>query len=140
TIAQLERLANRIANALEARGIGPGSRVATMLGNSIEHMGLFIALTMRGACQIPINVHLRGEGLAYILRSCECDCLIAEAELAGALAPIFAEVPIPSVVWRGGAARGESDFAALVGHQDASAHAVAADPDAVVYICYTSGT
>jgi crotonobetaine/carnitine-CoA ligase len=139
TITELERLSNKIANALEARGIGPGSRVATMLGNSVEHICLFFALAKRGACQIPINIHLRGDGLAYILRSCECDCLIAEADLSETLQPILAELPLANLIWRGTDHAG-TDFSSLINHQDETAHPVAIDPDAVIYICYTSGT
>lgn len=140
TIAELEELSNRIANALDQRGIGRGSRVATMLGNSIDHIGLFFALAKRGACQIPINIHLRGDGLAYILSSCECDYLIAEAELAEILQPVIVELSIANLFWRGGTGPRETDFASLLDYPDASPRAVETDPDAVVYICYTSGT
>jgi crotonobetaine/carnitine-CoA ligase len=140
SITALEEMSNRIANALSARGIRPGSRVATMLGNSLDHIGLLFALAKRGMCQIPVNIHLRGEGLTYIIANCECDCLIAEAELSEVLGPVLADLEIGNVFWRGGPAPGGEDFAVLRDNPDASPAPLAADPDAVIYICYTSGT
>lgn len=140
TVGELEGLSNRIANALRERGLGQNSRVATMLGNSIDHIGLFFALAKLGICQIPINIHLRGDGLRYILSSSECDCLVAEAELADVLAPILADVSISAQLWRGEGELPGEDFGRLLRHADTSPPPIEADPDAVVYICYTSGT
>lgn len=140
TVGELEELSNRIANALRDRGFGQNTRVATMLGNSIDHIGLFFALAKLGACQIPINIHLRGDGLRYILSSSECDCLVAEAELADVLAPILADISIPAQLWRGEGELPGEDFGRLLRHADTSPPPIQNDPDAVVYICYTSGT
>ncbi len=141
TVRELDAASNRMASALLAAGLRPGDRVALMLGNSIEHMFLFFALAKIGACQVPINIHLRGEGLDYILGNSECRCLVAEGELHAHLAATLASRPPALVYWRGRPAGAPGrELGSLLAEGDASpiAHRVA--PDDLVYICYTSGT
>ena len=48
-----------------------GDRVAVMLGNHPDHPVVFLALARLGATQVPVNVHLRGLGLEYVLAHSE---------------------------------------------------------------------
>lgn len=55
---QIWRGALQTAGALQALGIGPGSRVAVCLHNCPEYLLLTFALSCLGAVKIPINTEL----------------------------------------------------------------------------------
>jgi len=89
--AELDRRANRVANALEARGVTQGSGVAIMMNNSPAWLDVFFATQKLGAYAVPINVALRGEGLGYIIDHSEADTLVVDADLLEAVEPIRSE-------------------------------------------------
>ena len=80
--AQLDSLANRLAQALAARGIAPGDRVATFLGNGAEFIVLLAALWRMGAIAVPVGTRQSADELAYMLSHCEAAALVFDAELA----------------------------------------------------------
>jgi crotonobetaine/carnitine-CoA ligase len=55
------------AVSLGGVGIRPGDRVATMLGNGVNHLALFLGIALAGAVWVPINPEARGPGLAHVL-------------------------------------------------------------------------
>ena len=91
--AELDRRANRIANGLAALGVGPGKGVAILMGNSPAWLEVFFATQKLGAYAVPINVALRGEGLAYVLDHSDSMALVADADLAGVVEPLREFVP-----------------------------------------------
>jgi crotonobetaine/carnitine-CoA ligase len=91
--AELDRRANRIANGLAGLGVGPETGVAIMMGNSPTWLAGFFATQKLGAYAVPINVALRGEGLAYVLDHSETRTLIIGAELLDAYTPLHANLP-----------------------------------------------
>ena len=141
TFADLDRRVNRFANALLARGIGPGDRVPLMLANHPAHLVAFFALQKLGALQVPVNTHLRGAGLEYPLRHSEPRAVIADAAFADRLVPALEAVPVETVIWHGNAVAGGLDFGALLASgSDAPPAVPGPGPDDVVSISYTSGT
>jgi acyl-CoA synthetase (AMP-forming)/AMP-acid ligase II len=57
THRQLEERANRLANALAARGVGPGDAVGLQLANGTEYVeGMLAAFKLRA---IPVNINYR---------------------------------------------------------------------------------
>jgi len=62
---------SRLANGLAALGVAAGDRVAVMLANHPDHPAVFLALVRLGVTQVPINIHLHGVGLEYVLRHSE---------------------------------------------------------------------
>ncbi|MGH2458675.1 MAG: o-succinylbenzoate--CoA ligase [Chloroflexota bacterium] len=58
TYAGLDRLADRMARQLTALGVGAGDRVALILANGSEFVGLVHGLTRLGAILVPINRRL----------------------------------------------------------------------------------
>ena len=56
--AELERLADRLAAGLTARGVQAGDRVAMSLGNSLEAIALIHAVARVRAVLVPLNTRL----------------------------------------------------------------------------------
>jgi len=103
SFAALDAGVNRLANALAARGIGAGERVAVMMDNHPDHVRAFFALAKLGAVQIPVNTQLRHAPLAYVLTRGEPALVIADAAYAQVLGEVFGSGAQhrPSFVWRG---------------------------------------
>src|SRR5690242_860022 len=80
--AAVNDMADRLANALVASGVGRGDRVAIYLPNSIEAVvGIFAALKA-GAVFVVINHSTKRDKLSYILEDCQAAALITSAHAA----------------------------------------------------------
>jgi long-chain acyl-CoA synthetase len=81
TYADLDVRSRRLASALEAHGVEPGDRVAVMLPNCLELVESLAASAAAEAQFVPVNWHLKGDELAYVLRDSGAKVLIAAAPL-----------------------------------------------------------
>jgi long-chain acyl-CoA synthetase len=93
TFAQLDERSNRLAQALLAAGVGPGSRVAHLDRTAPEVVELLFATAKIGAVTVPMNWRLASPELAAILEDSRAPVLLAgpaytatAGELAGAVA------------------------------------------------------
>lgn len=81
TYAEIEMMANRLANALIEHGLKRGDRVAIYLNNSIEAVvGIFAALKASGVF-VVINRTTKPDKLIYILNNCRATALLADARM-----------------------------------------------------------
>ncbi len=71
---------NRVANALAARGIGPGQQVAVLMGNSVEILEVMFGVVRAGACVVPLSGLLTGEQLATLIDDSDAVLLFATSE------------------------------------------------------------
>ena len=71
---QLDAEANRVANALIARGIRKGDRVVHLMMNCIEWLPAYFGILRAGALAVPLNFRFSGEDIK------QC-CEIAEAKV-----------------------------------------------------------
>ena len=144
TVLAFDRRVNRLANALAELGLRPGDRVAVMLRNHPDHVATFLAGAKLGLVQVPVNVHLRGASLEYLLAHAAPRAAIADFSFADVLVPALTRVRCDIVLWR----EGLGVVPGAAGHrfEDAlAAGAEAAPPFAprsqdTLAICYTSGT
>ncbi|HYC05016.1 MAG TPA: AMP-binding protein [Azospirillaceae bacterium] len=81
---ELHENANRLADALRRRGLRPGDSVALLLGNQPEFIEAHMAAMRSGLRVTPINWHLTGGEVAYIVADCDARALIADAAFAAA--------------------------------------------------------
>jgi crotonobetaine/carnitine-CoA ligase len=72
----------RAAAGLHELGVRPGDRVCLMLGNRPEYVYAWFGLCRLGAVTVPVNVHLKGEGLHYTVEHSGAKLVLAEPELA----------------------------------------------------------
>ena len=82
THAALDERANRLANALAARGIGPGDKVGLQLANGTEYVeGMLAAFKLRA---VPVNINYRyvERELRYLYEDSEIVALIAHRGFA----------------------------------------------------------
>jgi acyl-CoA synthetase (AMP-forming)/AMP-acid ligase II len=75
--AELNALANRLANGLLGLGVGKGDRVCILGENGLEHPALFLAAGKIGAVTVPLNYRLAPAELAYVMGDARAKVLLA---------------------------------------------------------------
>jgi long-chain acyl-CoA synthetase len=84
TYTQIDERANRVAQALLARGIKRGDRVAVYLGNTVEAVVGIFAVLKAGGVFVPINHTTKRDKLLYVLNNCRAAALFLDARNATA--------------------------------------------------------
>jgi len=73
---QINKRANIAGNAFLALGLRKNDKAAIILENCPEFLYVWFGLSKIGAWSIPVNISLKGEGLAYIINHCHAETLI----------------------------------------------------------------
>jgi carnitine-CoA ligase len=148
TAAEMNREANRIANALADLGVGHGTTVATMLENGPEAVACWFAVHKLGAIAVPVNTALKGAMLRHQLADSGAPVVIAADDLADRPAEVLEALPdVRHLVlvgeWRSLVPCGSlvrlHHFAELLQADDARP-AARVRPDELATIIYTGGT
>jgi fatty-acyl-CoA synthase len=142
TFAQLDVDASRIANALRARGLGPGDRIALLSRNSLEYAQLVFGVARSGAVLVPLNFMLGAGEIAYIMRHSASRALIVQDALADVAEQAIAETgaELRARIGLGTEREGWEPFAALLDHPDPSEPEILIGSDEAAQVLYTSGT
>ena len=145
--AQLNRSANRIANALKSIGTKKGDRVALLMLNSSEYIELFFAIAKIGAVCVPLNIRLAPDELTYMLKDSGTRTLVYGTEFQKLVAAMRAKgdhaTSITNWIQVGGTGQAD-DFA--LNFEDIKDKAKEVEPelagfgDDALFIMYTSGT
>src|SRR6476660_10489669 len=93
TFAEADERATRLANALAARGIGPGDHVACYLYNSIEYLEVMLAAFKLRAVPINVNYRYVEDELRYLRADADARAVVFHREFAPKLAAIRARLP-----------------------------------------------
>lgn len=137
--AELDAGINRVANALLAQGLEKGDRVAAYGMNSDAYILLWLACARSGLIHVPVNFHLAGEELLYILNQSGSKALFHDPGFEESVEKVRdeAEATIHGTLYDGE----EFDIVNLArSEDDASEPEVDLDEEDVVQILYTSGT
>lgn len=86
---------DRFTDALRAGGYGPGDRVATLTGNSADHVALFFACAELGLALVPLSWRLTPHELAAQLAVADPALTISEPEHSRTLASALDRLPDP---------------------------------------------
>jgi 3-oxocholest-4-en-26-oate---CoA ligase len=81
TYPQLEDHANRLADALAERGIGPGDHVALYLENCVEYVEAMLALFKLRAVPINVNYRYVADELRYLLDNSDSVAVLTQPSL-----------------------------------------------------------
>ena len=137
----LREASNRLANALAARGIGRGDRIALLLAQGPAVAVSHIAIYKLGAIALPLAMLFGVDAIAYRLADSGARALITNAQ---GLAKLAAGRDVASgleFVWSiDGSADGAEDFHAMLARAASDFTPVATTPDDPALMVYTSGT
>ncbi len=84
---------NRLANALLAAGIGKDDKVATVLPNGLELLGLYWAVAKIGAVVVPMSPLLQAKGLAKLLSDSDSVMVVVDPAYAALVEAARGELP-----------------------------------------------
>lgn len=82
---------NRLVHGLRAMGLTAGDGIAAVMPNGIEMMALYFAAMQAGWYLTPINHHLVGPEIAYIVDDCDASVFIGHERFADACATAAGE-------------------------------------------------
>src|SRR5208282_3769995 len=144
TFADLQEQANRLCNALSARGVGRGDKVAIMLPQRPETAVAHIACYQLGAVAVPLSFLFGPDALAYRLDNSEAKLALVDPASLPNLAPIRDGLPrLAHVVGVAGAREAwTEDYESLLERASDRFDPVgtrATDPALLIYTSDTTG-
>ena len=80
TRGQLHNMANQVVHGLRSLGLKKGDCVAILLPNCVEYYAINLACAQSGIYMVPINWHLAGPEIAYILKDSEAKIFFGSSE------------------------------------------------------------
>jgi long-chain acyl-CoA synthetase len=135
---ELNHNANRLARALRDAGLGNGDSVAVVARNRPEFVEALAAAERIGVRFTPINFHLKGEEIGYIVDNCDAKAFIADAGIGAPAVDALAHAQDLNLKLAvGGALEGFQSYNAVI---DQYGPADIADPSLGGRMLYTSGT
>lgn len=151
TYGQIGEEARRLAAALQAQGVRPGMRVATLMWNHSAHLAAYYAVPGIDAVLHTLNPRLSAQEIAYTVADAGDVAVLIDDDLLPLWAEVEQHVQVPLVIVHrlGGAEAAASPLeagrhrwhelvAGAIPLPDWPDHPV--DENAPVSICYTSGT
>jgi long-chain acyl-CoA synthetase len=141
TARELDAMARRVAQALLARGIAPGSAIALLSENSAELVGAWFGVVYAGMVVLPVSVLSSAPELAHRFTHAGCAAVLfdpARHELASAAAELAArdqprkQARVQAIQLEAAA---HTELAGAVGLQLARTQ-----PSDTAMLLYTSGT
>ncbi|HEX8318268.1 amino acid adenylation domain-containing protein [Longimicrobium sp.] len=128
TYRELDHAANRLANHLRRRGVGPETRVGICLERGTELVVAILAVLKAGGAWVPLDPAYPAERLAFMLADSGARLLLTRRPLPEGLPPHAAEV----VCLDAERERIEAE--------SAQAPAAGVLPENLAYVIYTSGS
>lgn len=143
TYRAADELANRLANAMLARGLEHGDRVVMFCENSVEAYLCKIAIAKAGLVCAPLNPMLAPDVVTHLIERVQPRLAIVDDELWPKAQQAFADAgltPTVTIPLRGEVLPGSVSFADFVADMPTSEPDVEIHGDDIWEIIFTSGT
>ena len=139
---ELNRLANGIAHALCAEGVGPGMRIGLVAGRGFAQIAGMLAILKVGAAYVPLDVNQPAERLLFQIRDSGLSRILVEPALRARMPAWPADAPAPALMplVLPDHADGDTGTGPDVSVRPPSVCPGAVHPDSVAYVMYTSGS
>ena len=143
TFGELLAASSRLANALAARGIGKGDRVAVFLSQGAELTICHLACYRMGAVALPLFTLFGEDAIEYRMADAEASALITDMAQLPKVAAVREKLPHLKTVIAIGAGKHAADFfdwENLLGEASDRFSTVDTDAEDPALLIYTSGT
>ncbi|MGL4858457.1 MAG: amino acid adenylation domain-containing protein, partial [Enterobacteriaceae bacterium] len=124
---ELERLSGQLAQALQAQGVGPESRVAVCMERSFEMVLSLLAILRAGGAYVPLDPEYPAQRLAYMLEDSQPVLLLTQKGVNSALPVTLPVLYVDCRAWQYGHYSETAPHTPLVAHN-------------LAYVIYTSGS
>lgn len=91
TFGDMDARSNRMARALQARGLTRGDRLSIYLANRIELIDLYLACIKLGVIFVPVNILYREREISHILADAAPKLFLTEKDLPALMAEAAAQ-------------------------------------------------
>ncbi|MTV24431.1 long-chain fatty acid--CoA ligase [Nitriliruptoraceae bacterium ZYF776] len=141
TYGQLHDRVDRVTAALQGAGVGPGDRVAIVLGNTVEFVEVYAGVLRAGAAFVPLLTGLAPDELRHALADAGARLVVVGPERAEALSSLRDELPDLELL----VVVGDAEVDGATAYEGWLAAAgepalVERAPDDLAALVYTSGT
>ena len=141
TYDQVADRAFRLVNALRARGIDRGDRVATLAHNDITTLELMLGLALGGYNRTALHGMGTGDTHRQVLEAAGARVLITTAEFyAKFRAELAAVSSLELVIVQGATDASVLDYDGMLASADSTDAHVAVEPDDIVHLAFSSGS
>ncbi|MFD6281781.1 beta-ketoacyl synthase N-terminal-like domain-containing protein, partial [Streptomyces sp. NPDC060209] len=142
TYAELELRTRHLAGHLAERRLHPGDRAAILLGNSVETVESYLALTRAGVIGVPLNPRVTEAELTYLLDDSGARAVITDPARAEQLAALLGSRTDLRILVTGdlGVPAGADSFEELASTAPATPARDDLGLDDPAWMLYTSGT
>jgi len=140
TYRELEERANRVANALHARGLGPGDRVGLYVPNSATFAEVYFGVLKSGAVAVPLNVKRQLSDLEFIVEDAAITALVGAGSLTDEVLELARHAPVKTVFLPGSSDDSVIDYDEAVAESSREFERPNRAYDDVAVMLYTSGT
>ncbi|MDX6751669.1 malonyl-CoA synthase [Geminicoccaceae bacterium 1502E] len=137
TYADLVELSGKVANALAARGVQPGDRVAVHVEKSPENLFLYLGTVRAGAVYLPLNTAYTPAEMEYFLGDAEPRVVVCRPAEREAIEPLAGKIGA-EVLTLG--QDGEGSMAEAIAASPAEFAEPERSREDLAAILYTSGT
>nr|UNQ78295.1 non-ribosomal peptide synthetase [Microbispora sp.] len=128
TYAELNERANRVARRLVAMGVGPESRVAVMMGRSVELVVALLGVVKAGGAYVPVDLSYPAERVRFMLADAAPVCVVTSGDVDVSWVGLDCVRVEEACAGGSGADLGEGDRVGPLGVDNAA------------YVIYTSGS
>ncbi len=128
TYRELNRRANQLAHLLQARGVGPETRVGLCMERCTDLMIGLLAILKAGGAYIPLDPAYPGERLAFMLEDAQANLILSQQRLLDHLPAHAAEIMCLDRDWD------------VISQQPAVEPISTVGPGNLAYVIYTSGS
>ncbi len=142
TYAQLDERVDAATAALAGHDVGPGDRVAIVLGNVPAFAEAWFGVLRLGAVAVPAAPALAADELRHVLADSGAVLAVVSPAVAEAIAPLRGVLPALRAVVVAGATGASADavWATLLAAPPGQPTAAERAPDDLAALVYTSGT
>ena len=89
-------MANQVSHGLRALGLETGDTVAGVLPNGMEMIELYLGALQIGLYLTPINHHLVGPEIAYIVNDSDAKVFVGHERFADEITKAMTEIDLPA--------------------------------------------
>ncbi len=133
---QFNQEANRIASALQGRGVRPGDHVALCAPNSYEWLAFYFGVLKAGAVAVTFSYLLMKSELIKILTDCKPRVLFTVSDKLGDFSGLIKGINLELIVCE----HGDLSFSDIAAEGQPEFEIVDRDPQDIAAILYTGGT
>ena len=139
TFGDLDRYSNACAHLLQQLGVNEGDRIALLVPNSIELIGLFCGAAKAGVVAVPLNTRLTAAELSFILSNSGARVLFHGQEFGAIIEGIKSNADYPCKVEQF-IETGEGGLQPQLDASSTESIDTTTGGDDNLFIMYTSGT